>query len=447
MIDFGSMAGVMGGGMALGVIAACWGHIKGFIDRAMGLMIIRVEVESWARTAVSMMCWREFKSSKGAFRKFHGEIINVKPLARQQVVGFEGFPAKAVLFWDGWRPIIVSSPTDKDSGNEKTTMTFIRGTFKVEALMERAFAGLNARMQGAGTETYGGRRFTVKRCVGKGNRKIMSSRDDDDDGPGLHRHRSRGSSDLILENRPVAWRPEELGAEDAPDQPFGHLALSPDMELAIEEARHWMKSKQWYKERQIPWRRGWLLHGKPGTGKTSVVKALAQELDLPVYIMDIASMNNQEFINFWTEALAQSPAVVLIEDIDAVYHGRENTLGESGGGLTFDCILNAISGVEGAEGMFTVITTNHIEYVDEALAAKTPDGSMSSRPGRIDRTIELGALARAGRVKIASRILSCCPDLIDQVILEGDGDTGAQFQERCSTLALEQFWLGVDSKG
>jgi hypothetical protein len=449
MIDLASMSGVFGGGLALGVVMACWGHIKGMLERALGLLVIRVEVVGYAAQAIGRLCWHEFQSSHGAFRKFTGTVMHVRPLDRKQAVGFEQFPEKAALFWDGWRPIVVSAPLDKDHGHLRTTVTFIRGTFQVEALLERAFKALNQYMQGTHLNDHyyegAGKRFAIRRCVGSGGRKMISDRDDDD-GPRLRSPSSMGLDD-VMENRPLTWKPEELGPQVSVSEPFSYLALPPAMEVAIEEARRWIDSKKWYADRQIPWRRGWLLHGKPGTGKTSCVKALAQELDLPVYIMDIASMSNKEFINAWTTALAQSPAVVLIEDIDAVFEGRENLLGESGGGLTFDCLLNAISGVESAEGIFTIITTNHIETVDPALASKTQDGSMSSRPGRIDRVIELGALSRDGRYKIARRILECCPDLVEDCVAAGDGDTGAQFQERCSSLALQQYWTGRDAAG
>lgn len=78
--------------------------------------------------------------------------------------------------------------------------------------------------------------------------------------------------------------------------------------------------------------------------------------------------------------------IALIEDIDGVFHGRQNVLrGESGQGsrLTFDCVLNCLSGVQTADGVFTVITTNHLELVDPALGRPMASGD-ASRPGRLD---------------------------------------------------------------
>ena len=63
--------------------------------------------------------------------------------------------------------------------------------------------------------------------------------------------------------------------------------------------------------------------------------------------------------------------------------------------------------------------------------------SGSTRPGRIDRVLELGELDEAGRRKLASRILEEWPGEWETVIDEGLGDTAAQFQERCTRRALQ----------
>lgn len=131
--------------------------------------------------------------------------------------------------------------------------------------------------------------------------------------------------------------------------------------------------------------------------------------------------------------LEQVPCLALIEDIDAVFHGRENVAVASGPALTFDCLLNCLDGVQRSDGLLTVITTNHLEQIDPAIAQP---GLIGSRPGRIDRLIRLAGMDEAGRRKIARRVLRDHLAVVDEVCLEGADDTPAQFQERCARLAI-----------
>jgi ATP-dependent 26S proteasome regulatory subunit len=238
----------------------------------------------------------------------------------------------------------------------------------------------------------------------------------------------------------VGWGVNEIGERVPLTAPLGRLALTEDVQDAVSAIERWFKSKDWYAERQIPWRFGLGLHGVPGTGKSSLVKALAQHLRIPIYLLDISTMDNEEFHNAYQTALANTPAVVLIEDIDAVFKGRENIAAEKGKGLTFDCLLNVISGVESSDGLLLVITTNHIEDVDDALGVPKGD-SLSSRPGRIDRMVEMPLLNLDGRRRLATRILAGChPSWVDYMVSDGGFETGAQFEDRCATLALNLFW-------
>ncbi len=151
-------------------------------------------------------------------------------------------------------------------------------------------------------------------------------------------------------------------------------------------------------------------------------------------------------VNQWDNVKDQVPAIILIEDIDAVFHGRENILGEDGGGLSFDCFLNCLSGIDTADGILLVITTNNVDVLDVALGIPKKDGkneNISTRPGRLDRAVELGPTDPIVRLTIAKRILSSCPQHVERMVVEGDGDMPAQFVERCAKLALEEYWSEV----
>lgn len=132
-----------------------------------------------------------------------------------------------------------------------------------------------------------------------------------------------------------------------------------------------------YAELGIPWRRGYLLFGPPGTGKTSLVTALASELHLNVCTLSLASpVVSDEKIH---TLLASVPlnSLLLIEDVDAFFQQRNAMHAQVK--LSFSGFLNALDGVATQEGTVLFLTTNHPESLDEALI----------RAGRIDERIAL----------------------------------------------------------
>ncbi len=118
--------------------------------------------------------------------------------------------------------------------------------------------------------------------------------------------------------------------------------------------------------------------------------------------------------------------------------------------LTFDCLLNCLDGVERSDGIFTIITTNDIGKVDPALGQprKLPDGAVefiSTRPGRIDKAVELTYMEPADKKRMAERILGDYPSeylkMLEFIDKYADlQETPAQFQERCGQIALACFW-------
>jgi len=149
-------------------------------------------------------------------------------------------------------------------------------------------------------------------------------------------------------------------------------------EALLADLRRFLASRARYAELGIPWRRGYLLHGPPGTGKTSLVTALASELHLNVCTLSLASpIVTDEKIHTLLAAVPQR-ALLLIEDVDAFFRARDAAHGEVR--LSFSGFLNALDGVATQEGTLLFMTTNHLERLDAALI----------RAGRIDEQVELG---------------------------------------------------------
>ncbi|KAK9448346.1 BCS1 N terminal-domain-containing protein [Limtongia smithiae] len=147
-------------------------------------------------------------------------------------------------------------------------------------------------------------------------------------------------------------------------------------ERIVDDVQDFLGSGQWYYDRGIPYRRGYLLYGPPGSGKSSFIQALAGELDYNICILNLSEQNlTDDRLNHLMNHIPER-SILLLEDIDAAFNKREQT-DESGykmSGVTFSGLLNALDGVASSEERLIFMTTNHADKLDPALI----------RPGRVD---------------------------------------------------------------
>lgn len=427
---------LFGGTILIGLLAAFWTKLKIFSWKIASLLIVRVRLEEDAAVAFGYWLFTKCKRSPFGERRYSAIKEFVRPEDRYLSIAFEWFGTDSVCFWSGWRPLLahlnVGGPNSEHlPGSQQLTITTIRGLANIEKILIESMKELNSFRHRGNSQT---KRFSIRRAAGHGSRNHRTYSDEKTACRGPEEVRQCLRPDMRI----LHWKPEDIGARSETD-PWASIAFPPEIEKAMSEARRWIASETWFREKKIPWRLGWLLYGRPGTGKTTLARAIAQELDLPIVAFDLASFSNEEFVREWDRLMNETPCMAILEDMDAVFKKRENRLGEEGGGLTFDCLLNCISGVAVADGVFLIITTNKIEDIDEALGIPDIRGT-STRPGRIDRAIELQAMDKACRRRIAERILIDCPEHIEELVSDGEGDTGAQFQDRCAQVALENYW-------
>jgi hypothetical protein len=426
-----------------GVVAAAWGKVKAVLQSIANLLIVRTHLEGWAAHAIMGYCWENMRRTPFGLRKFETMYSYVRSKRRHMYVALETVADEPVTFWRGILPIWVSTGSKNNdvpggmSIHEGVNVNFIRGTLNVEELVKKVMADLNdyAIIEGGVS-----RRFRIRHIFGEGENNGKSG-----DGSGARIVDETDNSDHDVMHtrgrRLIGYDLGDLGARVLTDgKALDLLAMPTAVMEAVEEVQRWLKSERWYRENGISWKRGWLCEGEPGTGKTALVRGMAHDMDLPVFVYDLATLNNQEMVKEWRHMMRYAPCIALLEDIDTVFDGRKNIASRMHNPLTFDCVLNCLDGVERTDGVFVIVTTNRIKKLDPALGRPVNGEEVSTRPGRIDRVIHLCELDEDCRRKLAGRILHDYPDLIEKVVAAGEGETGAQFQYRCSRIALARFW-------
>lgn len=141
------------------------------------------------------------------------------------------------------------------------------------------------------------------------------------------------------------------------------------------DVERFLSLKNEYARVNIPWHRGYLLYGPAGTGKTSLALAVASTFDIPVYSLSLNTMDNSKDLLKAVASIDTDEAVLIIEDIDVATttHSRETNDG-SKNKVALDVLLNVLDGAGTPSGLITIMTTNYIDRLDEALI----------RPGRVD---------------------------------------------------------------
>jgi len=436
------MNGLLVGGSVAAIAVSVWSYIKGFFSKVRSLFIVKVTINGQLSSAVSFYCWKNMKRVRIGDRKYESYNTFVRPKDRYQHVAYELIGRSGLIFWKGWRFLLVGeastsrdqTPATEDTGDLK--ISFIRGTWNVDTLIEDAVALYNKYI----ISGFQKRRFRVRRAYGtfglargQDGKVSLTPRTEDEKSEADH---------FLWDKRLLTWKVDDLGQRiHDSGKPFESLAFPDMIWTAIRDIERWKKSVDWYKEKGIPWKRGWLLYGVPGTGKTSLVRAIGEHLDVPVISFTLSSFTDREFQEEWGDLRRFTPCIALIEDIDTVFHGRTNITkgGNYDKPLNFDVLLNTIDGIQTSDGVFTIVTSNCIEHLDPAIGRPSGKG-VTTRPGRIDRAIELKELGKEERRMVAKRILVDCPEFIEEQVRLGDGETGAQFTDRCAKLALAQYW-------
>jgi len=208
---------------------------------------------------------------------------------------------------------------------------------------------------------------------------------------------------------------------------WDEVILDPDMKSnLISDVQGFFDNRGLYKQLAVPWKRGLILHGVPGNGKTISIKALiaslaAREDPVPsLYVKSFDACQGEKYSirSIFSQARNMAPCLLIFEDLDSLVTDK-----------TRSYFLNEVDGLESNDGILMVGSTNHLDKLDPAI---------SKRPSRFDRKYffkipgweERVAYARFWRSKLLSSDLVDFPEEACNYIADlSDGFSFAYMKE------------------
>lgn len=135
----------------------------------------------------------------------------------------------------------------------------------------------------------------------------------------------------------------------------------------VNDIQNFLAKKPLYQRIGIKFKRSYLLSGPPGTGKTTLVFAIADWLDRPVYYLNPSGFSDDNTFEDFVTTI-EDDSIVLIEDVDIFWTDRDDIKGTTK--VSFQSILNVLDGVHSPDNILFFMTTNKPERFDEALIRK-----------------------------------------------------------------------------
>ena len=180
-----------------------------------------------------------------------------------------------------------------------------------------------------------------------------------------------------------------------------------EKEGLVQDIEKFKAAQQRYRKLGVPYHRGYLFYGPPGSGKTSIVSALAGHFGMSIYAINLTDFNDKSLLKAINDVPTKS--LILFEDIDCMKTGKArpdeegaakearapngSTEAQDRFGVTLSGLLNVLDGFSAPGNMLFVMTTNKIDVLDRALL----------RPGRIDYKLFFGDVLQEQKIELYRR--------------------------------------------
>jgi cell division protease FtsH len=231
----------------------------------------------------------------------------------------------------------------------------------------------------------------------------------------------------------------KLVSKDTPKTTFADVAGADEAIEELQEIKEFLENPAKFQAIGAKIPKGVLLYGPPGTGKTLLARAVAGEAGVPFY-----SISGSDFVEMFVgvgasrvrdlfeQAKANAPAIIFVDEIDAV--GRHRGAGLGGGHdereQTLNQLLVEMDGFDVNRGVILIAATNRPDILDPALL----------RPGRFDRQIVVDRPDLEGRkaiLRVHSKGKPFSPDVdLDVIARRTPGFTGADLANVINEAAL-----------
>ncbi len=178
-------------------------------------------------------------------------------------------------------------------------------------------------------------------------------------------------------NRPL----KVMGEESVTIQPleWDDLILDDSVVRLVKDDFHlFLEREKWYKQHRLPFRRGYLFHGPPGNGKSSVIRAMLSTAGISGFTLNPFRVftDDDMMAAMFAEAAQTTPSIIVLEDLDRWFPVSKEE--ESGCRISIQQLLNHLDGIGNQDGIIIVATANNPGILDAAILR---------RPGRFDRVV------------------------------------------------------------
>jgi hypothetical protein len=211
----------------------------------------------------------------------------------------------------------------------------------------------------------------------------------------------------------------ELGAAE---YDWDAVVLDPaTTDLLRRDFESFFDREAWFRKHRLPFRRGYLLYGPPGNGKTSAIRVMASHPAITPMTLDFYNehLDNEALTALFESAAQSAPSLVIFEDLDRVFTptaGQDERIK-----ISFDHLLNCLDGVAIQDGIIVVATANNPSVLGAAI---------TRRPGRFDRVIGFPPPSKPLRRQFIEKLAGTLDsDSLDVAAAESEGFSYAQLRE------------------